>query len=775
MKALVTTLIALTAVIPGASRAEDVRTYIVQPGDSAWSIAAQFYGSGDKYKIIYTYNDYLGKPPFLLKPGQVLKLPVLGTGPEAQVEWLKRDVKAKPPRSLDWLEARQRMNLWRLYRVSTGDESAAHIVFEDTSDLKLRENALLVIYGSSASAARTARRDKLEVVLEQGTIQGGLAELDAEATGRRALAVKTPSGQVDIFGRLAQIQAEAAASMVSVYEGRAAVSAQGATVEVPEGQGTVVKKGQRPEPARPLPEAPRWAGESGPALVPTVVGTLATWEASWEAVANAETYRVELASDASFKQVLYDAEVGAGVLRLRLADLSPGRYAVRLSTRDKDKLESKPGPGRVIDVVPVSPSRATSRDAAGVIEAVGFLRFELPRELAARVRVARAEAPERFIDDAGVVRLAGAGLHELLLVGDGSRGRFDVRILGVTAALSGADPGPEGWLVPRGKGGVKVGVAVVDERGRPAVLPGFVVEDSRGDSLIFEESGPGQGTVSVPAVAVSGPERLALRARWAGGVLLERELAVQPRPAFASHERETLAFTPHRSRRGLPGVLSTPTPETRLGLDTRLVDDDPGAGSLAFELQGELALDDLGLAAGLVFQDVRLEERGATQSRVGDLSLGLRYALFSAPTATFTPGLRVGVPLGGAEPRLLSVEPGFLLRIEPIERFTFDFRVAVVHANDFDGRYFTHFGGLFAIGYRPIEALSLAVSAETVVGLDRDFFGHIAGAGLGLYFGDIRIGASFGLGLGDDAKVGLGALFGRLVLDLGFPGDGGAE
>ena len=773
--ALATTTLTMTMTVAPKARAEEpeVRTYIVQPGDSAWSIAAQFYGSGDKYPLIYKYNSYVGKPPFLLKPGQVLKLPVLGTGPEAQVGWTKKDVKAKPPRALDWLEAREQMNLWRLYRVSTGDASAAHIVFEDTSDLKLRENALLVIYGSSASAARTARRDKTEVVLEQGTIQGGLAALDADARGTRSLSVKTPSGDVDIYGTLAQIQADATASMVSVFEGRAAVSAQGETVDVAEGQGTVVKKGQKPQPARPLPQAPAWADGGGSALVATVAGRLATWDASWQSVAGAETFRVELGSDATFKQLLYDAEVGAGVTRLRLADLATGRYAVRVSTRDADKLESKPGVARLVEVIGLSPARAVTHAEDGVVEAVGFIRFDLPPNAKGRVRVERVapDGSRTSVETDGVVRLGTAGLHELELIGNEARGRFAVRILGVKAALTTPET-VDPWVVGRGDAPpAEVTVDVTDERGRPAVLPGLVVESSTGDSLKIEEIGPARYRAVIPALAVDGPERLAVRARWAGGELLVQELAVEPRrkKAVASRERETLPMTPHRVQRGLPQAHISPRPETRIGLDTRLVDDEPGAGRFALELEGELKVGGLGLEAGLVFQDIRLQEKGDSQSRLGDLSLGLRYPLFDTAAAVFAPYLKVGVPIGsGDSARLLSVEPGFLLRIAPVERFLFDFRVALVHANDFGDQSISNVGGLFALAWRPVDLLTMSLSAETVAGIDREFFGHVAGLGLGFHFGDVRLGVAVGLGLGDDAKANLGAYFGRLVLDLGF-------
>ena len=67
--------LALAAPVAGAAE-PDVRTYTVQPGDSVWSIAEAFYGKGSDYRIIYQYNKFVGRPPYLLKPGQVLRLEV---------------------------------------------------------------------------------------------------------------------------------------------------------------------------------------------------------------------------------------------------------------------------------------------------------------------------------------------------------------------------------------------------------------------------------------------------------------------------------------------------------------------------------------------------------------------------------------------------------------------------------------------------------------------------------------------------------------------------
>ncbi|MCC6623323.1 MAG: FecR domain-containing protein [Deltaproteobacteria bacterium] len=755
----------VTPVTTARAAEPEVRTYIVQPGDSAWSVAEEFYGSGDKYPIIYKYNGFAGRPPFLLTPGQVLRLPVLGKGPEAQLEWLKRDVKAKPPRALDWLTAREQMNLWRLYRVATGDESAAHIVFDDASDLRLRANALLVIYGASATAARTERRDKREVLLEQGTIQGGLARLDEAAT---PLVVKTPSAAVDILGKLTQIQAEALVSMVSVFDGRAAVSAQGARVDVPEGQGTVVEKGKRPEPPRPLPPVPAWVDGGGKALVAVVDGERGTWEAAWEPVPGAATYRVELAGDPAFERVLYDVEIGAGVTRLRLVDLAPGRYAVRVGTRDGDLLESKPGPGREVEVLSVAATRHLARGDDGVLEAVGFLEIhtrELDELTRASLRVSIDGGPER--PGEAPIALLHPGRHTVRLRSDKAAGELDVRILAVTARLS-----PPTAPLPRGEGEpLHMDVVVEDERGRPALLPGLVVETSDGRTLPLEATGIGAYRARLDPVATDGPLRLAVRARWLGGELATHELAVTPPappPAYQG-ARDPQAMTPHRPGRGLPAALGKPRPESRVAIDGALVDEDPGAGRFGLGLAGELALGDLALGADLLFADVDLAETDGPQARIGDLGLAARWAL-GGDVVTLAPSLRVQLPIGPrAGARRLGLEPGLHLRVTPGEVVFVDAAVTFVHANDLADSSDSRLGVTAALSFRPAAAVTLSLSGQVATALGGDgFFATVLGLGGHVDLDALRLGLALGLGLGDDARAGLGAIMGRLVVDVGL-------
>lgn len=51
------------------------KTYTVKTGDSLWSIAKKYLGSGSKYTDIYNINKDIIKNPALIYQGQVLKMP----------------------------------------------------------------------------------------------------------------------------------------------------------------------------------------------------------------------------------------------------------------------------------------------------------------------------------------------------------------------------------------------------------------------------------------------------------------------------------------------------------------------------------------------------------------------------------------------------------------------------------------------------------------------------------------------------------------------------
>ncbi len=777
--------------LPPISPDTPVRLYTVLPGDSAWSIAEQFLGSGDRYPIIYQYNNFMAKPPFLLKPGETLRLPIIGGGggPEAEVAWLVRDVKAKPPRAVDWLTARAPMSLWTLYRVATGNASAAHIVFDDKSDLRLRERALLVIYGASASAARTTRHDKTEIELEQGTIVGGLAALDA--AGGSTFKVKTVSGAVDVLGKAIQIQADAAATMVSAFLGSARVATQGGTVTVRESQGTIVERGKQPEAPRPLPTAPRWVDHLGkatdeapPVIVALMPGQKASWEAAWESVARAARYRVELASDEEFHQVLYDVEVGAGVTRVKLSDLQGGRYYLRVASRDQRMLESKPVAARRLDVVPLELARWPVTSAAGVLEVVGYGRIAVPEGF-----LLRDSAAPLGTEPSNVARLVTPGRHDLDLYADDSprpaRLRFEV--IPVTPRL--AAPTPPNPTVPREPhvDPLKIGVKLIDARGRLATLPNVAIEQLGPEPADPPVALPvrmldGVYLTEVPPMPAKGPNNVALRVRWPGGVLGEASLPVEMLQApddAGIHEWQPALARPERGIRGWAQPAPLAPAQARMGVAVGVAGRDPTSGLVDLVFSGEVPLGErLALWSDFTFQSIWFEDQGAGQSHIGDVQLGGRWRL-TFGQLTLAPYARLGIPIGRGEvARLLTLEPGVTARLELATGLMLDGRVAFTTGTDFDKSGAVALAGSVAITGHPGIRASLSLGWETqgMAWADGDTSPsgallNSAGLGVGFYFGRARLALSVGMGIGDESEARLGLWLVRAVLDIGLGAD----
>ncbi len=768
------------------------RTYTVQPGDSIWSIAEEFYGNGNKYKIIYEHNKFIGSPPFILKPGQVLTLPTGQLSPEAQVEWTKREVKAKPPRSLDWLRANNKMNLWKLYQVSTGGDSAVHIVFEDASDLRMGEDALLVIYSGSSKNAKTKAQQKTQVLLKEGTVRGGLAALDgpapaAGATGtpapaREPMVVETPAGVVELLSSLAQVQANAEAAIVSVYEGEVAVKGQGETVKVKKGQGTVVAKGKKPEAPTPLPASPEWeVEEGGLALVPD--GGRASIEAAWKPVDTARHYRVELAHDAAFKQVAVNVEVSGETRRLKLDNIPAGKYFVRVAARDQRKLEGVPSKALPVDVVAVGSSRRMEQNPAdGVWEVTALTRLGLGPA---------GEGLEWSLDDGAFVsgrdphRVAKPGLAKLKVRraasaggASGNSGEFVFRMLAVVASFE--FPGVADGTAPRiAAEGEALPVVMVlrDERGRPAPLPELKLEADPGGALSLEEVGPGRFSATLPAPAAPGPESMTLAAKWLDGVVgvarveVDRKLPDEPY-RYAWREAVTgLAWDGRLASTSLPSV----TPIDRVGVLTQVVDQG-GEGHFITALTAEVGLieERLGLDLGLSLFRPPLSRDRSQENEVGDLTFGARYLVFRDERWAVAPSLRMRAPLKERDgTQVLGLEPGVLVRYRAGRRVWLDMRQAALLSPDLKGDgSATSWVSDYAVLYRPLGWLSLSGQLATSFVFDSTVGDKAPGAAFGLgalfHVDRLRFGLQVGLGLGDGGTSRFGDLAIGLSLDVGL-------
>lgn len=405
-------------------------TYTVQPGDTCQLVTERFWGKGARVEELHRWN-LLGPTPHTLVPGQVLRLRAPDPkSPDATLTFLKPSVRART--SDTWQPAKLGMGLFRLDEVNTLKRAGAELTLRDESQLLLDENALVVIYGEP-NAQKVSRGP---AVIEGEVRMALTAARGVELPGGGTVNTVKADGVVAVDG--------ARTGRVSIFDGDVVVESAKVAVKLKRDEGTVVRAGAAPLPPRPLPQPPEpqvaalsIAGRDG----------LASIEVKWPAVANAQRYRVQLANDGKFLDLV--AVESTLDTNATLRNVVPGHYRLRVIAFDAEGLQGRASVVRQTDVV---------RIGAGVDGAAGV------------VSVRGGEAPV-FAGPPGVALEAGV---EQLPVG-----RHTVRVLdgdGGTIAPVAISIRPSAPVVRTEQG------RLVLEFPTPiASVEGLTVRDSRGD------------------------------------------------------------------------------------------------------------------------------------------------------------------------------------------------------------------------------------------------------------------------------------------------------
>jgi hypothetical protein len=332
----------LLALSLSSATAQETFEYVVQSGDTCTSIAARFFGSGERYDRVHALNPGLGPLPHRLAPGMRLVLPRESTGPEARLTAVERDVRARAPGNGDWNRARIGLDLRRGHQVVTEGSSSAEITFRDRSILEMREHSLVVVYGGSERLASRSRR----ATLERGALRSRLDELAG------ALSVETPRGRAAVGDgeAIVAVGADGTSRLSNLSGADAALETADGRVVIPAGSGSLVTREGRIVAPRPLPAAPRWANDLAGRFV-GLTGRGAVLSGSWIAVNGALAYRVEVARQPDGRDVVAALEVRAPATAFEVSGIPRGTYYVSVATIDRDALEGRPSPRRAMTVL----------------------------------------------------------------------------------------------------------------------------------------------------------------------------------------------------------------------------------------------------------------------------------------------------------------------------------------------------------------------------------------------------------------------------------------
>ena len=267
------------------------------------------------------------------------------------------------------------MPLYKNHSVNTMEKARADILFVDRTRVVLAEHTLVIIYGTAKQTAVAKAPPTIE--LESGEVQAGLAALRG-----KPVQVGVQGGEVTADSRDTAVRAKQKRATVSVFDGKASVSSAGKRVEVPQNFGSSFQQAKAPTPPRPLPPGPKWLPSSVSGVVLSTRGK-GVVKAGWETVPKAAVYRVEIAKDSDFTDLIAREEVPSDVRSFRGESLPPGAYFMRVRAVDTEDFLGIASDVRAFAIVEAQPKAGAINGGTievspyGELQLAGFAGLEI--------------------------------------------------------------------------------------------------------------------------------------------------------------------------------------------------------------------------------------------------------------------------------------------------------------------------------------------------------------------------------------------------------------
>lgn len=306
------------------ARAQGVKDYLVEKKGIR---SGRLLTKGYAHRFPIADNSTL---PGKTKNRRVEIIVVQDLDPAGRLTYILRQVLTRPGESTEFIPATLNQGLFHLDRLLTREKSNANVTFQDLSRIDLGPQSLMVMYSLFERA--TPIPNKQNVQLLTGGLRTKLNQL------KGGLQVETPACLInsDSVEIIVGIDAKKMSSL-SVFDGKSEVKAQGKSVEVPEGYGTVVETGAPPEPPEPLPPAPQLIGPLAAEFnSPAESGTLPV-QFQWRSVEGA--YHLQVATDTGFEKIIEDQVIQGQDANLQFPI---GHYHWRVAAISRKGIEGFP-------------------------------------------------------------------------------------------------------------------------------------------------------------------------------------------------------------------------------------------------------------------------------------------------------------------------------------------------------------------------------------------------------------------------------------------------
>ena len=318
--------------MPESARSLDDKTVVisVRTGDYLIHICELYLKNPMKWNEIARLNKV--KNPNLIYPGQRLTIPVeliRGTPADGTVTFLKGEVLLQEKKEGNWRAVEQYEKISAGTAIKTGEDGSVEISYDNGIAILLRSNTKLTLL-------ITRKIDGLHILFQYFLKLGKSITKIKEAIGYDSrFTIETPSVVAGARGtdfRLTNDEREI--TRCEVLEGTVLIDARMREIEVPAGQGMVVSKGERPqEPVRLLaPPRPAHVLELYRAMPLTF---------EFEKVENAGKYRIVLARDGQFKDIIKNEVINPSE-KVSMISVDDGSYYLQTTSIDASGLEGPP-------------------------------------------------------------------------------------------------------------------------------------------------------------------------------------------------------------------------------------------------------------------------------------------------------------------------------------------------------------------------------------------------------------------------------------------------
>jgi len=326
----------------------------VAKGDNLFNICKKYLEDPNRWREIARLNRL--RDADLIYPGQKLIFPAAllrGMPVNGRVTFVKGDVSVYIRSTEEWKDLRINDRITRGSRIKTGNDSAAEISFEDGVAFLLRPNTSLEI---ASAQKKSAWHRSYKLFLDVGRALSKIKEITGQDS---RFQIHTPAAVAGARGTEFRVSVDAKEiTRCEVLKGVVQVQGKKQAFDVKEGEGTLVKRDEPPIEPKKLLAPPRLIDFQP--LYQSI-----PLELTFERIESAFFYRVMLAKDETFKDVLKEKVIKPEET-LSVVGLDDGTYFLQSRAIDNVGLEGTPSdPYRIrVRVNPLPPFIQSPLDGA---------------------------------------------------------------------------------------------------------------------------------------------------------------------------------------------------------------------------------------------------------------------------------------------------------------------------------------------------------------------------------------------------------------------------